>query len=88
MICRDEDADRMEDIIFEETTTIGIRKIKMERSILKRDIRTISTEFGEMKVKVCELPSGERIYPEYEEAVKICRKYGISYYEVCRRIRR
>ena len=88
VICRDEDADRMEDIIFEETTTIGIRKIKMERSILKRDIRTISTEFGEMKVKVCELPSGERIYPEYEEAVKICRKYGISYYEVCRRIRR
>lgn len=87
VICRDEDADRMEDIIFEETTTIGIRKIKMERSILKRDIRTISTEFGEMKVKVCELPSGERIYPEYEEAVKICRKYGISYYEVCRRIR-
>ena len=88
VICRDEDADRMEDIIFEETTTIGIRKIKMGRSILKRDIRTISTEFGEMKVKVCELPSGERIYPEYEEAVKICRKYGISYYEVCRRIRR
>ena len=88
VICRDEDADRMEDIIFEETTSIGIRKIKMERSILKRDIRTISTEFGEMKVKVCELPSGERIYPEYEEAVKICRKYGISYYEVCRRIRR
>ena len=88
VICRDEDAYRMEDIIFEETTTIGIRKIKMERSILKRDIRTISTEFGEMKVKVCELPSGERIYPEYEEAVKICRKYGISYYEVCRRIRR
>lgn len=88
VICRDEDADRIEDIIFEETTTIGIRKIKMERSILKRDIRTISTEFGEMKVKVCELPSGERIYPEYEEAVKICRKYGISYYEVCRRIRR
>lgn len=87
VICRDEDADRMEDIIFEETTTIGIRKIKMERSILKRDIRTISTEFGEMKVKVCELPSGERIYPEYEEAVKICRKYGISYYEVCRKIR-
>ena len=88
VICRDEDADRMEDIIFEETTTIGIRKIKIKRSILKRDIRTISTEFGEMKVKVCELPSGERIYPEYEEAVKICRKYGISYYEVCRRIRR
>ena len=86
VICREEDVKKLERLIFDETTTIGIRKVKMSRSILKREIKTIVTEFGEMKVKVCDLPSGKRVYPEYEEAVKVCRKYGISYYEVCRRI--
>lgn len=87
VICQDADVRKLEQIIFEETTTIGIRRVRMERSVLKREFRTVPTEFGEMKVKVCRLPSGERIYPEYEEAVKICRKYGISYYEVCEKIR-
>ena len=35
-----------------------------------------------MKVKVCDLPDGKRIYPEYEEVVRICRETGLSYYEV------
>lgn len=39
VICSEEDVSKLEDIIFEETTTIGIRKQKMERSILKREIK-------------------------------------------------
>ena len=32
--------------------------------------------------KVCDLPDGKRIYPEYEEVARICRETGLSYYEV------
>ena len=36
MICKKEDAEKLEEIIFRGTTTIGIRRMYMERSILKK----------------------------------------------------
>lgn len=87
VLCTEEDAERLEQIVFEETTTIGIRKISMERSILPREIRTVQTPLGEAKVKVCSLRDGERYFPEYESVAAICRKYGKSYREIYQMIR-
>lgn len=70
----------MEAIIFRETTTIGIRKIAMERTVLKRKIAKVETVLGEADVKVCTLPDGEiRYYPEYESAARLAKAHGISY---------
>lgn len=88
VICKKEDAAKLEKLIFQGTTTIGIRRIYMERSILKREEAEIDTPFGKMKVKVCDLPDGKRIYPEYEEVARICRETGLSYYEVTDKIQR
>ena len=82
VICKKEDAEKLEKLIFQGTTTIGIRRMYMERSILKREAAEIDTPFGKMKVKVCDLSDGKRIYPEYEEVARICRETGLSYYEV------
>lgn len=87
VLCTEEDAERLEQIVFEETTTIGIRKISMERSILPREIRTVQTPLGEAKIKVCSLGDGERYFPEYESVAAICRKYGKSYREIYQMIR-
>lgn len=86
VICKKEDVAKLEKLIFQGTTTIGIRRIYMERSILKREAAEIDTPFGKMKVKVCSLQDGKRIYPEYEEVVRICRETGLSYYEVVKNI--
>lgn len=88
VICKKEDVAKLEKLIFQGTTTIGIRRIYMERSILKREAAEIDTPFGKMKVKVCDLPDGKRIYPEYEEVARICRETGLSYYEVTDKIQR
>ena len=88
VICKKEDAAKLEKLIFQGTTTIGIRRMYMERSILKREAAEIDTPFGKMKVKVCELPDGKRVYPEYEEVARICRETGLSYYEVTDKIQR
>lgn len=88
VICKKEDAAKLEKLIFQGTTTIGIRRMYMERSILKREVAEIDTPFGKMKVKVCELPDGKRVYPEYEEVARICRETGLSYYEVTDKIQR
>lgn len=82
VICDEVNIESLEQIIFEETTTIGIRKIKMERSILKRAIREVKLEYGVVKVKQCELPNGMRYYPEYESVAELSRKYRIPYQQM------
>ncbi|MCI8666738.1 MAG: nickel pincer cofactor biosynthesis protein LarC [Dorea sp.] len=88
VICSEEMLTKMEEIIFRETTTIGIRRMKMERTVLKREICRIKTSLGEAKVKVCEIEGCVRAYPEYESVVEICRKKGLTYQEtwgqICR----
>jgi uncharacterized protein (DUF111 family) len=82
VICQEEDIDRLEEIIFAQTTTIGIRRQKMQRSILKREIKKVTTPFGEADVKICTRENLVKYYPEYESVAKISRKTGISYSEV------
>lgn len=80
IICSLEDTEKMENIIFRETTTIGIRRQVLERSILDREIKTVSTSLGNAKVKVCTYPDGEReMYPEYEDVARLAKKNSISY---------
>ena len=82
VICKEEDVAILENIIFEETTTIGIRKQKMERSILKREIKKVETSLGEAIIKVCELQNEKRVYPEYDSVIEICKRKNKSYQEV------
>lgn len=84
VICKKEDISKLSDIIFEETTTIGIRRVEMERSILKRETRSIKTSVGEAVIKVCLHGNSVKIYPEYDSVVDICNKTGLSYNEAFR----
>lgn len=86
VICKEEDIEKLEDIIFRETTTIGIRRQRMERSVLKRKVQTVATSLGEAKVKLCYMEKAVRAYPEYESVRDLCRKHGLSFQEVYQRI--
>jgi hypothetical protein len=83
VICAQEDATALEEIIFRETTTIGIRRAKMERTVLARSEETTDTRIGKLRVKRCTLPDGTiRTYPEYESAVELARKNNLPLREV------
>ena len=82
VICREEDIEKFEQIIFEETTTIGIRKQKMEMTMLKTELKIIDTSLGKAQVKICDFKNEKRIYPEYNSIVEICKKSGKSYQEI------
>ena len=92
VICTEESIPKLEQIIFEETTTIGIRKKRVERSVLKRTFDTVQISEGEAKVKLCQVPgrdgvkSIQRCYPEYESGVQLCRASGKSYQEIYQEI--
>jgi hypothetical protein len=72
----------MEDIIFKETTTIGIRRVRMERSVLERREETRRTSYGEVAVKVCTHNGEEYVYPEYESAKKLAKNTGVPLKEI------
>lgn len=86
VVCQKEDIQALEQIIFKETTTIGIRRTAMERTVLPRKIKKVQTSLGEAMVKYCQFSSGERCYPEYESVISLCRKHGMGYQEVYHRI--
>lgn len=89
VICDRESVPEMERIIFRETTTIGIRRMEMERTVLERSERKVCTSLGEAEVKVCTLPDGEkRCYPEYSSAERLAKENHISYQEAFERIKR
>lgn len=81
VICKEEDIPGMEALIFAETTSIGIRRARMERTILPRRRIKVMIPFGEVEVKICGPEGAQKCYPEYESLAKICRKTGISYAE-------
>ncbi len=81
VICTKEQIPQLEQTIFENTTTIGIRRVCMERSILSRRQETVNTPFGPAKVKVCTLGDTLRYYPEYESVAAICREKNIPFQE-------
>lgn len=87
VLCGEEDIAAMESILFEETTTIGIRRTPMERTPLERQAIEVETEFGPALAKRVMLPNGTvRAYPEYESVAAICRERGVAYQEAYRAV--
>lgn len=88
VLCLEEEIPIMEQIIFSNTTTIGIRRCRMERTVLTREIQIVETSYGAARVKICTVPDGEnsesvkRCYPEYESVIDLSRKSGKSYQQI------
>ncbi|MBE9123616.1 nickel pincer cofactor biosynthesis protein LarC [Tychonema sp. LEGE 07199] len=84
-ICHPEFEEACEAAIFRETTTLGIRRSTQQRTILDREIQKVTTEYGEVQIKVAK--SGQTIVnvqPEYEDCAEIARVKNVSWREVHR----
>lgn len=66
VLCKAEKTAELEHLIFLNTTTIGIRRCEMERSVLPRKIVPVKTKWGSADVKVIDVFGAKRFYPEYE----------------------
>ena len=87
VICNPKDRERMEEIIFAETTTIGIRRVNMRRTVLDREKVRVGTALGEAEVKVCRFSGKEKCYPEYDSVKALAQKSGRSFQEVYEMVR-
>ena len=77
-----EKREELEQLIFSCTTTIGVRRYPVERTILPREVKEIQTRYGAAKVKICKRGGVDTCYPEYESVRTICRETGKSFMEV------
>lgn len=83
VLCKKHDSSNIENIILNETTTLGIRKYEVERSILDRDFEKVQTLLGEVTIKLA-IKDNEVIKyaPEFEECKKIAIKENIPLKQV------
>lgn len=78
VLCNEEDKQRITEILFLETSTIGVRFSRWDRYCLKRESRVVHTEYGEIGIKMA-LLHGNIVNeaPEYEDCRKRALEYGM-----------
>lgn len=78
VLCEEQDCYKFEEVIFSETSTLGIRRISVDRASLDRKIIKIETEFGEVQAKAA-IKNGKflKIAPEYEDCKRLAKQKNI-----------
>ncbi len=77
VLCAAEDADRMAEEIMKHTSTLGIRRQEMSRYVLKRDVRTISTPYGDVRIKQASGMGVERSKPEFDDVALLAAENNL-----------
>ena len=83
VLARPETADRLIALLFEETTTIGVRVSEASRRCLEREWVTVETSFGPVRIKLARA-SGRVLNatPEYEDCRRIAAERGVAHKQV------
>ena len=82
VICRPSDAPLLKDIIFNETSAIGLRFRTEQRLTLPREIISVETRWGPVQAKQVVTPSGIKIYPEYESCKETAQRHKVPLAQV------
>jgi uncharacterized protein (DUF111 family) len=83
VLCRDEDVERLEDIVFRETTTFGVRRYRVLRHKLRRRPHTVETPWGPVEGKLGWRAGGPpKFAPEFESCRRVAEEQGIAFREV------
>src|SRR6266852_142719 len=78
MLCKPADSERLAKLLFEETTTLGVRSYTAQRRVLPREWVAVTTQFGEVRMKVAR--SNGRIQhaaPEFEDCRKLAEEKNV-----------
>jgi len=83
LLCEHSNLSRLMDLIFRETTTIGVRTYEVRRKTLDRELVPVATPFGEVRLKVSRINGTVlNATPEYEDCQRIAAANNIPLKEV------
>jgi uncharacterized protein (TIGR00299 family) protein len=78
VLCKPEDASKLTQLIFTETTTLGVRRRQEMRQTLARRWENVRTPWGEVRIKIASMNGTVTNYaPEYEDCRRIAADYHI-----------
>ena len=78
VLSKPEDAASLTEIVFAETTTLGVRRREESRQILARKWTTVSTSFGAVRIKIASLNGSVTSYaPEYEDCRRLAAEHRV-----------
>jgi uncharacterized protein (TIGR00299 family) protein len=70
-------------VLFAETTTLGVRRRRVERDVLARVVTTVQTAYGSVRVKVAILDGAEvGAQPEHDDCLARAKEHGVALREV------
>jgi uncharacterized protein (TIGR00299 family) protein len=83
ILCAAGRVERMKEILFSETTTIGVREYRVRKSMLRREVVTVDTKFGQVPVKRSYF-RGKVVNdkPEFDICRQLAQKHNISLEEI------
>ena len=84
VICREADAPALEHVIFTETSSIGVRRFRAERTCLARAVVDVALPAGSVKVKKCTFDGQAFYYPEYESVKALAAASGVPFADLFR----
>jgi len=78
VLCKPEDTDKLTQLIFSETTTLGVRRREEKRQCLARRWENVRTEWGEVRIKIASMNGTITNYaPEYEDCRRIAAEHHV-----------
>jgi len=82
LLARPADAQRLAELVLEHTSALGVRLETMQRLVAQRSERTVTTPWGEVRVKVKHLGDREILAPEFEDCARVARAAGVPLRDV------
>ncbi|HEY0003577.1 MAG TPA: nickel pincer cofactor biosynthesis protein LarC [Pyrinomonadaceae bacterium] len=82
ILCRPSEEDALCELLFNETTTLGIRSYEVKRRFLERENFQVQTLYGPINVKVARVDEGLKFMPEYEQCREAAVRAGVSLRQV------
>ena len=82
VLCHEDEKEKLVRVIFQNTTTIGVREHSCSRYTLKRSFEKVQTPYGEVQKKISSGYGVTREKYEYEDLARIAREQGMSLAEV------
>jgi len=78
VLCKPEDAGKLTQLIFTETTTLGVRRRDEVRQTLARRWENVRTQWGEVRIKIASMNGSVTNYaPEYEDCRRIASEHHV-----------
>jgi uncharacterized protein (TIGR00299 family) protein len=78
VLCKPEDTEKLAQLIFSETTTLGVRRREESRQTLARRWENVRTEWGEVRIKIASMNGTVTNYaPEYEDCRRIAAEHHV-----------